>query len=108
MYYHYPIQDVHVFLSSVEKKLRFLMKTFQNFLQIMDFIGYQTVWFPLKSIVWRKILEILDNLDNMGVSKLSANVFLKVNHSFKGCCAAENHFKGCCAAENHDTSFFHI
>jgi len=26
------IQDFHVFLSSVEKKLRFLMKTFQDFL----------------------------------------------------------------------------
>jgi len=32
------IQDVHVFLSSAEKKLRFLMKTFQDFLYIMDFI----------------------------------------------------------------------
>jgi len=28
-------------LSSVEKKLRFLMKTFQDFLHIMDFIGNQ-------------------------------------------------------------------
>jgi len=25
------VQDVHVFLSSVKKKLRILMKTFQNF-----------------------------------------------------------------------------
>jgi len=29
--YPHVIQDVHVFLSLVEKKLRFLMKTFQDF-----------------------------------------------------------------------------
>jgi len=35
------IQDVHVFLSLVEKKLRFLMKTFQ------DFSPYNTLqWSP--------------------------------------------------------------
>jgi len=28
--HRHVIQDVHVFLSSVEKKLRFLMKTFQD------------------------------------------------------------------------------
>jgi len=30
----------------VKKKLRFLMKTFQDFLHIMDFIGNQTVHGP--------------------------------------------------------------
>jgi len=40
------IQNVRVFLSSVEKKLRFLMKTFQDFLHIMDFNGNQTVHGP--------------------------------------------------------------
>jgi len=43
------IEDVHVFLSSFEKKLRFLMKTFQDFLHIMDFIGNQTVQGPNES-----------------------------------------------------------
>jgi len=34
------IQDVHVFLSLVKKKkIRFLMKTFLDFLHIMDFNG---------------------------------------------------------------------
>jgi len=45
------IQDVHVFLSSAEKKLRFLMKTFQDFLYIMDFIGEQTVQGPNESFI---------------------------------------------------------
>jgi len=27
----------------------------------------------------------MDILDDMGVSKLSAKIFLKVNYSFKGC-----------------------
>jgi len=27
----------------------------------------------------------MDILDDMGVSKLSANIFLKVNYSFNGC-----------------------
>jgi len=40
------MKDVHVFLSSVENKLRFLMKTFQGFLHIMDFNGVQTVQGP--------------------------------------------------------------
>jgi len=43
------IQDVHVILSSVEKKVRFLMKTFQDFLHIMDFNGNQTVQSPNES-----------------------------------------------------------
>jgi len=43
------IQDVHVFLSSVEKKLRFLMKTFQDFFYIMDFNGDQKVQGPNES-----------------------------------------------------------
>jgi len=37
IYSPHVIQDVHVFLSSIERKLRFLMKTFQDFLHIMDF-----------------------------------------------------------------------
>jgi len=40
---------VHVFLSSVEKKLRFFMKTFQDFLHIMDFNGNQMVRGPNES-----------------------------------------------------------
>jgi len=43
------IQDVHVFLYSVEKKLRFLMKSFQDFLHIMDFNGNRTVQGPKDS-----------------------------------------------------------
>jgi len=31
------IQDIHVILSSVKKKWRFLMKIFQDFLHIMNF-----------------------------------------------------------------------
>jgi len=45
------IQDVHVFLSSVEKKLRFLMKTFQDFFHIMDFIGNQMVQGPNENFI---------------------------------------------------------
>jgi len=41
-----PIQDVHVFLSSVEKKLRFLILDFPH---IMDFNGNQTVQGPNES-----------------------------------------------------------
>jgi len=33
------IQDVHVFLSSVEKKLRFLRKMFQDFRHIVTSMG---------------------------------------------------------------------
>jgi len=43
------IQDVHDFLSSVEKKLRFLMKTFQDFVHIIDFIENQMVQGPNES-----------------------------------------------------------
>jgi len=32
------IQDIHFILSLVEKKIRFLMKTFQDFLHIMHFL----------------------------------------------------------------------
>jgi len=43
-------QDVHVILSSVKKKLRFLMKTLQDFSpHIMDFTGNQTVQGPKDS-----------------------------------------------------------
>jgi len=35
--------------GSVEKKLRFLMKTFQDFLHIMEFNGNQTVQGPNES-----------------------------------------------------------
>ncbi len=37
------IQDVYVFVSSVEKKWRFLMKTFQDLYHIVSFNGLQTV-----------------------------------------------------------------
>ncbi len=37
------IQDVYVFLSSVENKLRFLIKTFQISIHIVNFNGLQTV-----------------------------------------------------------------
>jgi len=40
-YSPHVIQDVHVFLSSVEKKLRFLIKTFQD---LSPYNGFQ--WEP--------------------------------------------------------------
>ncbi len=40
IYLPHVIQDVYVFLSSVEKKLRFLMKTFQD---LCSFKGLQMI-----------------------------------------------------------------
>jgi len=46
IYSPHVIQDIHVILSSVEKKLRFLMKTFQDF---SPYNGNQTVQGPKDS-----------------------------------------------------------
>jgi len=51
--------------------------------------GTSNYWLPLKSIIWRKILKCfpqnpeekdMNILDDMGVSKLSGNFYLKFNN----------------------------
>jgi len=65
------------------------LKPFEQFALKLSF-GFWTVWYPVKCIIWRKILECfhqkpsflfdwrkkdMDILDDMGVSKLSAKVY---------------------------------
>jgi len=85
------IQDIHVFLSLVENKLRFLMKTFKHFLHIMDFNGNQTVQGPnesfsaaSKGFKWHQMMNNINwNITTLSVRCCTLNDLLKIDTVFK-------------------------
>ncbi len=57
------IQDVHVFISSVEKKLRFLRKTFQDFSPYSGLQRWQMSWRFFNDFIALPFLFELKNTD---------------------------------------------